>query len=146
MPPAERSGVNFAALGSLVVTLVPFGGPFLDSCSHSGTSVGPLLVSKIALVSQRCPKRRFPRFELTLLRPFGDLKSSRTWFQRRPYKSLGKCLGKELRKGAYWSYSTCLNCVRGLKKQGFDDFRQSQKTEPNRLPFGHHLGTILGVF
>ena len=88
---------------------------------------------------QRCPKRHHHQNSLTLLGTFLGPKIIKSRFQRHPKTSSEICLEKVFLKGVILRSSTCLNCVRGLKNQGFDVFRKGPKNEPNRHPFWHHF-------
>ena len=58
--------------------------------------------------------------------------------QRHPKTSSGICLEKVLLDSAILRSSTCLNCVRGYRNQGFHVFGKDRKI----VPLGPHLGII----
>ena len=74
--------------------------------------------------------------------PFGDPfgpKITKSRLQRHPKWSSGICLKNVLLESAILRSSTCLNCVRGLRKQGFHVFGKMSENDSMRVPFGHHF-------
>ena len=106
---------------------------------HFWNTLGTFVVLQNEMGRQRCPKRHHHQNSLTLLGTFLGPKIIKSRFQRHPKTSSEICPEKVFLKGVILRSSTCLNCVRGLKNQGFDVFRKGPKNEPNRHPFWHHF-------
>ena len=117
---------TWGVLGTLFgVIFVPSGTPF---------------VSKNWMGCQRCPKSHLPRKKVTQLGTFWVPKSPKvvSRLQRHPKTSSGICLEKMLLESAFLRSSTCLNCLRGFRNQGFHVFGKFQKM----TILGSHFGTI----
>ena len=65
-------------------------------------------------------------------------KSTKSCLQRHPKTSSGNCREKVFLQSAILRSSTCLNCVRGYRNQGFHVFGKDRKI----VPLGPHLGII----
>ena len=134
-----RWGIFWDHIWPLGESLGPFLESFLVPRGTFGDTVGTPFVFKHGMGRQRCPKRHLPQNSLTLLGICLDLKITKSRFQRHPKTSSGICPEKVFLKGVILRSSTCLNCVRGLKNQGFDVFRKGPKNEPTRHPCWHHF-------
>ena len=129
-------GITFGHLGS---SWDPFWSNFCSLRALLGTLWAHFLCSKMGWGAKGAPRGTTTKKKLTHLETILGPKIIKSRFQRHPKTSSEICLEKVLLKGVILRSSTCLNCVRGLKNQGFDVFRKGPKNEPNRHPFWHHF-------